>query len=197
MLAEPIAGQHVANASTVVHGDDSGLHVTFRKVAVKNEIASTNAGRPIFRDVDYVRIITPGDALNIYDQPVKEQHKQRFARLWDAYQKGQEQAQDGTPLEAWPHMVPSKIAAYKFANVFTVEGIAAIADSNASHMPMDWRDDQVKARAYLQAAEDSSFAQRLAADNKAKDEQIAALTANLADLAAKVEALAKPEKKAK
>jgi hypothetical protein len=189
MLSEPMAGQRVNNAQTVAYGDDSGLFVTFYKKGVKNEAESTAQGRPMFRDVDFVKIITPGDALNIYDQPVKDVHKQRFARQWDAYQKGQTQAQDGTPLEMWPHMTPSKIMAYKSSNVFTVEAIAAIADSNGSHMPMDWMDDRIKARAYLQAAEDTAVVQKLAAENATKDAEIARLTANLADLGRKVDSL--------
>lgn len=190
MLSEPIAGQRVTNAQSVAHGDDSGLLVTFHKVAQKNEAESLNAGRPIFRDVDFVKIITPGDSSNIYDQPAKPHHKERFPRQWEQYKRGEEQASDGTPLEAWPRMTPSKIAAYKFANVFTVEAVATIADANASHMPMDFMDDRVAARAYLLAAEDSAYAQRMAAENAAKDAEIAQLRATVADLGKRMDAIA-------
>lgn len=197
MLSEPIAGQRVNNGSTVAHGTDEGLLVTFYKKAVKNEHESANAGRPIFRDVDFCRIVTPGDAQNVWDQPVRARDKERFAARWDAYQKGQVVSQDGTPLEAWTRMTPAKIAAYKSSNVATVEGVANISDSNGSHMPMDWMDDRLAARAYLQAAQDSAVVQKLATESAAKDAEIARLTAALAELGGKVDALmseSKPRK---
>lgn len=196
MLTDPIAGQRVSNGSPVAHGTDDGLFVTFYKKAVRSEAESEKAGRPIFHDVDFVKIITPGDALNVFDQPARPRDKERFARQWAAYQAGQEQSQDGTPLEMWPRMTPSKIAAYKASRVSTVEAVANIADSNGSHMPMDWMDDRLAARAYLQAAEDSAVVQKLATDNAAKDAEIERLKANLADLGSKVDSLmeAKPRK---
>lgn len=184
MFPEPIAGQKItANVQTVVHGNDEGLLVTFYKKAVQNNFKSEKEGRPIFDDADFVRIVTPGDASNIFDQKVREDHKQRFARQWEAYKSGQEVSQSGTPLEAWVRMTPSKIMMYKFAGIATVEGVANAADSNAKYLPMDWHDDRLAARAYLQSAEDSSVVQRQAAELQQRDDEIANLKRQMEELA--------------
>ncbi len=154
MFAEPIAGQAPANGQAIVHGGDANLFVTFHTKGVKLEEQSEKAGRPIFKDVVFCRIITPGDAQNVWDQPVRESDKKRFRAQWEQFQAGMEQSQDGTPLEAWTRMTPSKILAYKSVHIGTVEQVASIADSNGTHMPMDWMDDRVAAQAYLRAAED-------------------------------------------
>lgn len=199
MLAEPIAGQEVSNGSTVLHGNDRGLIVTFYTRPVHLDAESKSAGRPIFKDRVFCKILTPGDSLSIWDQPARESDKQRFPMQWKAFENGMVIADDGTPLEAWTRMTPSKIASYKASGIRTVEQVSTIADSNGHAMPMDWQSDRVAAQAYLKAAEDSAFAQKMAEDNAAKDAEIARLRANLADLGSKVDQLMsdRPEGKKK
>lgn len=188
-LVEPIAGQTVVNGQTIMHGGDSGLFVTFYTKGVKLEEQSRQAGRPIYRDETFCKIITPGDALNVWDQRVRESDKIRFAKQWDMFQRGMEQAQDGTPLEQWTRMTPAKMMAYKAVHIGTVEQVAAIADSNGSHMPMDWQNDRIAAQAYLQAAQDSSVVQRQAEALAERDARIKLLEGNLADLGGKLDQL--------
>lgn len=188
-LAEPIAGQHVVNGQSVAHGGDSNLFVTFYTKGVKLEEQSRQAGRPMFTDKVFCRIITPGDSQNVWDQPVRESDKMRFTKQWDAFQRGMEQAQDGTPLEQWTRMTPSKVLAYKSVHVATVEQVASIADANGNNMPMDWMDDRIAARAYLQSAEDSSVVQRQAEQLAQRDEQIASQAAQIRDLGGKLDEL--------
>ena len=87
-----------------VQDADSRLAVKFYKRAVKQEYESMEAGRPIFKDVDFVRIMIPGDNLTEIDTYAQESHKQRFPKQWLQYQASQDSSSEihGTPVEQWP-----------------------------------------------------------------------------------------------
>ena len=73
-----------------INNADAQLHVEFY---TRDEGA--NAGRT------YVRIMAPGDKTNILDQPLRDDHKERFPRQWLHYQIQQNEGaaeQMGTPL---------------------------------------------------------------------------------------------------
>ena len=81
-------------------GADARLAVTFYKKEMKQDDESMAAGRPIFKEFDFVRICVPGDALTEIDTYANESHKQRFPRQWAHYQNqvGDHQDVVGTPL---------------------------------------------------------------------------------------------------
>lgn len=189
MLADPIPHQIERNGQAVAHGGDNNLHVTFYTKAILLAEQSKQQGRPVTKEQVFCRILTPGDAQNIWDQPVRDSDKRRFPKHWEAFEQGREMAQDGTPLEMWPRMTASKVLAYKSVHINTVEGVAGTSDGNSSHLPMDWLEDRLAARAYLQAAADSSVVQRQAVELAERDAEIARLKANLADVGSKVDAL--------
>ena len=64
---------------------DSALSVLFYSKAMQNEFESKKQGRPIFFDVDMVRIFLPGDDKNIIDTFARDDHKERFPRQWEHY----------------------------------------------------------------------------------------------------------------
>jgi hypothetical protein len=63
-----------------IQGADARLVVQFYKKSVKQDDASNEAGRPIFKEFDFVRIMIPGDNLTEIDTYAQESHKQRFPR---------------------------------------------------------------------------------------------------------------------
>jgi hypothetical protein len=63
-----------------VVGADARLAVTFYKRSVKQEDESIAAGRPIFKEFDFVRICVPGDNLTEIDTYANESHKQRLPK---------------------------------------------------------------------------------------------------------------------
>ncbi len=54
---------------------DSRLAVKFYKRAVQLEHESNEAGRPIFKDFDFVRIMVAGDNLTEIDTFARDSHK--------------------------------------------------------------------------------------------------------------------------
>ena len=72
-----------------VRGADENLYAEFYIKPVKQNFASEEAGRPIFADVVYVKIMTPSDQLTQIDTIAREDHKARFPRQWMYFQNKQ------------------------------------------------------------------------------------------------------------
>lgn len=151
--------------------------------------ASDKEGRDIFEDREYVRILIPGDNKTIVVQEVKDEHRQRFARAYDAWKKTGQVAHDGTPLESWPAMSPARIQELKFLNIYTVEHVAGLSDAQLQRVGMGARELKVKAQAFLDTARDSGTAQKLALENETmkadlqrKDDEIRSLAGRLDEL---------------
>ena len=140
-------------------GADSRLAVTFYKRSMKQEDESIIAGRPIYKEFDFVRIDVPGDALTQIDTYANEGHKQRFPRQWAHYQNqtaGHEQIV-GTPIEEWTLISRSQADELKGIKFATVESIANASDLQIQRIgmiagmnPYSFRD---KAKAFLNLAD--------------------------------------------
>lgn len=186
-----------ANFAGAFNPDDA-LTVVFYRNAVQNEYESTVQARPIYEDVDYVRIITPGDQFTIIDQPVNEVHKARFPRQWNQFlQSGQSgETMNGTPLSEWTQMSPAQVRMLNGLNFFTVENIAHASDQQINNIGMAGgmsgyvlRD---LARAYLTRAKEHAQDGRMVAELQKRDDIIAEMAAKLQ---AMQEAIEKSEKR--
>jgi len=143
-------------------GADARLAVQFYKKSVKQDDASNEAGRPIFKEFDFVRIMIPGDNLTEIDTYAQESHKQRFPRQWAHYQNQVANHEDviGTPLEQWPQITRSQADELRGLKFQTVESIADCSDQQlqrigmvAGMSPFNFR---LKAKAFLNLANDSA-----------------------------------------
>ena len=117
---------------------DARLAVTFYKRSVKQEDESVAAGRPIFKEFDFVRICVPGDNLTEIDTYAQESHKARFPRQWAHYQNqvaGHEQL-IGTPIEEWTLISRSQAEELKGIKFRTVEDIANCSDLQLQRIGM-------------------------------------------------------------
>lgn len=150
--------------------------------AVEDKEATLKQGRPMFRDVAYVQILVPGNNKDIMDRAVKEEDKQRWPRQWAAYQNGQEQVLEGTPLGEWPLMRPAQIAQLNAVNIRTVEQIADASDAAMQGIGMGARELQAKAKAYLASAKDSKGAEALQDEVVTLKAEVERLTAENAEL---------------
>jgi len=158
---------------------DSRLAVKFYKRAMKLEHESNEAGRPIFKDFDFVRIMVAGDNLTEIDTYAQESHKQRFPRQWLQYQATQDYSNEiiGTPVEQWPLISQSQAQELKGVKFMTVESIANASDLQlqrigmiAGMSPHAFRD---KAKSFLNLASESAEAAK-------RDEEINQLKQELA-----------------
>jgi hypothetical protein len=141
------------------NGADSRLAVTFYKRSMKQEDESIAAGRPIFKEFDFVRICVPGDNLTEIDTYANDGHKSRFPRQWMHYQNqtAGHEAIIGTPIEEWTIISRSQADELKGIKFHTVEAVANASDQQlqrigmiAGMSPYAFRD---KAKAFLNLAE--------------------------------------------
>jgi hypothetical protein len=169
---------------------DSRLAVKFYKRAMKLDNESNEAGRPIFKDYDFVRIMVAGDTLTEIDTYARDSHKQRFPKQWLQYQATQDSSSEmiGTPVEEWTLISQSQAQELRGIKFMTVESIANASDLQlqrigmiAGMSPHAFRD---KARTFLNLAEETAEATKrteeinqLKQELAKKDEETAKLKA--------------------
>lgn len=143
-------------------GADSRLAVKFYKKPVKMEFASQEAGRPIFEERTYIKIMVPGDGLTEIDRPIYDEDKQRFPKHWYDFvnREGNEEVVTGTPLTEWTLISKSQAEELRGIKFYTVESIAHASDLQLQKIgmlggmsPHSFRD---KAKAFLNKAQDSA-----------------------------------------
>ncbi len=110
------------------------LRVEFSLVPKKNDEKSLAAGRPIFDDVEYVRIPVPGDKHNTPHKPVGEKERERFRRQYDAWKTNPGEKLEGTPLAEWAGVTRSEVEELAYFHVRTVEQLAGLSDGNAKNV---------------------------------------------------------------
>lgn len=165
-------------------GDDK-LFVHFYRRAAHNERRSQEAGRPIFDEVEMVRIVVPG-ARDEVDKPVTDAERSRFGAKYQLFRTaGAAAAPAGTPLEEWPGLSVSQIAELRAVGVTTVEALAGLSTDQAARFP-NGVELVARAAAFLEHAQDSSTVTRLAAENARLRAQLAAAAAEVAQLTALV-----------
>lgn len=154
----------------VQHGDDNGLYVEFSIEAVRNEQKSTDEGRPIFEDVEYITIRIVGDTKTVRKRPVQFKwvgntppDTERWPRQYEAFKNQEKFVQDGTPLEQWPMLTRSDVAALKEMKIYTVEQLSELPDN-----ALNWtgaRKYKEMATMYLAQAKDGSGISKLKSEN--------------------------------
>ncbi len=179
------------NQLSAAHGGDEQLIVSFYMESVLQGAASEEAGRPIYKDVPYVWIRFPGNRNTEVKKKADLKGRNgipdplRFPRQWAAFQNGQAEVHEGTPLEQWGPMSKSLALTYKGANVHTVEQLASVHDNSLHTLGHGAREMRDKAITWLKTSKDSAEALHLAAENKRLTDDLDALKAQVAELSKK------------
>lgn len=121
----------------VSYGDDRSTFATFYSEAVLNEEQTELQGRPIYDNVDMVRIMFPADSTK--EVVARAEHGappyiQRYPRQWEAYKQQKEQVASGTPVEHWAPINRATALELKGMGIHTVEMLAAVTDTNLKWM---------------------------------------------------------------
>lgn len=161
---------------------DNVLHVEFYKDAIQNSHKTEKEGRPVFEDVDFVRIITPGDTKTIIETKVDETHKFRFKNQWKTYSEGNETQITGWILKEWPVVTASQVKELNYHNVYTVEQLSKISDHSINNLGMGMFDLRTKAKAALDAAAGSADLSVRAIKEQNQIEEIKSLKSQLSAL---------------
>lgn len=187
---DPLAMQTLDGNPQARWKDDHKLTVKFSRRAVLNPFKSTQEGRAVFDEKDFITIFTPGSQLTVIDTPITDGfYLQRFGAKYDAWKKGVEEAGSGTPLEHFPFLF-NKVgltAELKAMHIHTVEQLSTLPDAAASRI-MGGIDLRKMAGEWLVKSKD-----------KADDEEKLQLKSQLAELQAQMKQLLsmKPQAKEK
>lgn len=161
---------------------DKKLLVLFFRDTVKNESKSIEAGRPIFDEIDLVKIITPGSRDSFIGDATPE-YQARFAGQWARYKAGKDQLTSGTPLKQLPWMTEAQIAEFGAVGCHTVEQLVGMSDA-LSQKFMGHHQIKQKAQAYLDAAAGMAPTMKLQAELEKRDEMITQLQSQVDALVA-------------
>jgi hypothetical protein len=168
---------------------DEKLYVVFYPRSVLNGIASKEHGRPIYHDVDFVRIHIPGDRFTTIDKKVTDVERGRFPTQWARYSATKQNSMpDGLPLAEWPAITRSQAEELRHFNVFTIEQLSTLPDQYGQRFP-GFFDLRRKAQAHLAQAKDDAFATKVAVENDELRARISQQEATLKVLSDRIEAM--------
>ena len=174
---------------------DENLLVKFYKAPMEDSAASLKAGRPIFKQVDWIDIRVPG-SRDTRVRPARARDKERFSQHYAAFKARTEHDDEevvGTPLELWPVVGASQAAELRFFNIRTVENLAGAADSVGQKF-MGLQDLKAKAKAFLEAAKGTAPIIELQKRMDTLEKQNAELQEEVTDYRAKEKARRKRRK---
>lgn len=136
-----------------------------------NEEKTALEGRPIYDDMTFCRIVTPGNRDSIVDRPIRPEDKFRFPKQHAQFVAGETEIGVGTRLEEWTPMPRSMVEELRYFGFRTVEHVAEANDAVLGKMP-GLRDWSARAKAFLLAAKDASAITKAEADKKEMQSQI-------------------------
>lgn len=157
---------------------DERLFVQFYRKPVLHPGLSREAGRAIYKETDYIKIMVPGDKLSVIDRPIDEIDRRRFAAKYEKWLAGAGNVVEGTPLSSLPKMTPSKVEEYKFFNVHTVEQLAEAPD-NVGQKFFGFQEDKRAAKAFLEIAKGNAPIEKMNEELKSRDAKIEELQAQI------------------
>lgn len=99
---------------------------------------------------------------------------------YEAWKNNQVLPETGTPLAAWNHLTPEQAEILRVNGIRSVEDVSVLTDAHIQRIPIP------NLRSIIEASKkflDSADVNKFAAEMKAKDETIAALTARVDQLA--------------
>jgi len=173
---------------------ESHTFVEFYMEAVEFKFESEREGRPIFKEIPFVRIVIPGDRNNIVEGKATDYHKNRYPKAWAAFQQGQKQGMSGTPLESWPQIQRAQVKEAKFYEIHTLEQLAELADTHCQRLGMGWTELRQKAKDYISISKGTASQTAQAAENERLRQEMENMKAQLADLSAEAKKPGRPKK---
>lgn len=143
-------------------------YVTFHMQTVEDRQATIENGYYTERAVPMAHITPPGSKDVIernaddWIAQLREQARagavpmawaSEFAAVYDAWKKGEELPESGTPIKTWPVLSPAERSMVINANIRTVEDLAQATEQGLGLIGMNARSLQQKAQKWLEAAQ--------------------------------------------
>ena len=169
---------------------DKNLLVKFFYKNRPDSTATEEAGRPMFKEVEYIDIKIAGDRNSGVCRPARTTDIQRFKAHYEAFKNRVEAPVTGTPLTECTFIPRTIVEELSFQNVKTVEQLAALSDDFAGRMHGGYGFKR-KAQDYLDQAKavaEFESLSELKKQNSELKESNSALLARLESLEEKINA---------
>ena len=163
---------------------DAQLLVKFFLREKEDKDATAEEGRPMYKELEYIEIRAAGKRDAMACRPASHQDKQRFPRHYDAFKRRVEMPVEGTPLAEWPQIARSTVEELSFLKIKTVEQLVSMSDNDASNFRGGLALKQ-KAAEFLKFSDKT----KLIAEKQALQDQLAAQSAQMAELKEMIVAL--------
>ena len=131
---------------------------------VENEAKSKEAKAIVYDEVEMVEFLIPGDDKL---RPVNFAHEdagygltfaEKFFEAYARFKNDDHSQRAGTLLEEWPALSQARAAELKRYNIFTIEDLASLPDTNLNRLGMGGRQLRSEAKAYLAEKKDDKTA---------------------------------------
>ncbi len=132
-----------------------------------NPEMSAKKGMPMVDRIEVVEIMMAGQRNSQPFVKVTDRHRRQWAKeyaAWKASNQGQNVVA-GMPIDIWPGLSMEQIILLKVCNVFTVQQLAAVSDTNLDRLGMGGRELREKAKKYLAEAETGAALRNAEAQN--------------------------------
>lgn len=168
---------------------DAGLSVRFEVRAVVDKKKTAEAGHPIHRDADFIRIQAVGDKSNIFEHEITEEEKRRFSRQYAAWKAGCEDPVSGIALKEWGILSRSQIEDLAYHGIKTVEQLAAVSDGNLKNIGAGAMSLRDKAKAYLEHVKGAGSIAKLQDQLDAANNEKEVLKRQMAEMVKRLDAI--------
>ena len=175
---------------------DKNVYVKFYTRPKENEAKSAEAGRPIYDDVDYVEIRTPGNTTNVVQRPVTDMDRKRFAQQYAMFKAGDAEQVSGTPLVEAPWITRSQVEELSYLRIRTMDQLANVGDDVCTRVPGLFKLKQ-RAQAMVESAEKQAPFIKLQEENEDLRNTVETLKRSVAEQSAQIQALVAAQTPAK
>jgi hypothetical protein len=152
---------------------------------------SAKAGRPIFKDEEYIKISIPGDRDQIV-RPVRgasslgPADSDRFPTLYQAFKNNQAAPTQGTPLSTLPFVTASQAAELAAVKIHTAEQLVVVPDALSSKI-MGFQSLRKRVQQFLDAAANAAPSEMLHAELKKRDAEIEMMKNTISQMGKKLD----------
>lgn len=153
---------------------DKSVYAKFYLHSVPDEAATKEAGRPMYKEVEYVEIMAAGNPNNIVRRPAREMDINRFYRQYQMFKEGVKEQITGTPLKEVAWLTRAQVDELSYMKIHSLEALAGL-DDNVCNKFAGMYNLKNKANLALEAARSTAPILALQEENENLKNQINAL----------------------
>ena len=147
-------------------GEDRNLLVMFYNRSCPIPGSGGVHGKPVHRNEIYIKIMQPGEMLNVIDRPVKDEDKIRFRDKWAAFIHDRTQIPDGVPIDLLFPNHPAVADNLRGFGVYTIEQCAQLSAHAIDTVGRGAQEYVTRAKRYLDMSEKGAEFHQLQSENE-------------------------------